>query len=651
MTYDAHDGYVLLFRVDGQLPETWSFVRGAWTNLTPPSVTSSNSPSERTGASMTYDASDGYVVLFGGDAQKSFLSDTWKFVDGEWTNISATAGSPPPCRFDAAMTDDATDGYVLLFGGDGKHPGGCGPSIGNLTVSDSWSFTGGRWTELHPATSPPASWSASISYDALDGCVVLFGGISTTDMALQQTWKYTSGDWSLISSPTFPPTSPPARFSASMAYDGGDGYVLLYSGLSEPQHAAPILGDVWTFRDSTWVNLTQNPAPSARYSMAMTWDQKDEFVLLFGGWGTSGPLADTWKFAEGVWLQLTPPQSPPARYDASMNYDGNIKDQYVVLFGGIGKSGVLRDTWSFVRGEWTNLTPAPVNGTNSPGGRYDAAMAYDSGTNAGSVLLFGGQDGAGALSDTWLYQNGSWTPDDASPSPSPRADASIAYDAATGTDYLLLFGGIDGSTVLGDTWEYTGEGKWVVVQTATSPSPRYGSGLVYDRADAYALLFGGVNGESVLGDTWEYQHGTWQEVSPPNSPTGRFGAGFAYDSSNSFALLFGGSSSPVANSSVRNDTWGFSTGAWMDISVENNQLPSVPSAPGSSPQSAETLAIIFALAGGLAAGLIAAVLWVRGRPATPAVAGERTSQALPPRPPSSYPSVSKTEGSETSREP
>jgi hypothetical protein len=68
---------------------------------------------------MTYDPKDGYGVLFGGDNNSSswVYGDTWKFQNGNWTNI--TPSLSPSARGFASMTYDAQDGYVLLFGGGG----------------------------------------------------------------------------------------------------------------------------------------------------------------------------------------------------------------------------------------------------------------------------------------------------------------------------------------------------------------------------------------------------------------------------------------------------------------------------------------------------------------------------------------------------
>lgn len=640
MTFDARDGYVLYFggiqssssgyNSTDYFLDTWSFAHGVWTNLIPASTAASNSPSGRYDASMTYDALDGYVVLFGGNYKRNFLNDTWKFVGGQWTNITATVGSAPPCRFGAGMTFDPADGYVLLFGGDGKRGVGCGASLSNLTLADSWSFRDGTWAKLTPGQAPPASWSVALAYDAADGYVVLFGGIGATDMALQQTWKYSSGDWSLISPTTYPPTSPPARFSANMVYDGHDSYLVLAFGLSEPQKDAPLLKDVWTFRGSVWASLTGTPPPPFRSSMAMTYDAKDGFVLLFGGLGPSGPLGDTWKFVDGVWFQLTPVQSPPPRYNASMAYDANPSDQFVVLFGGVGQSGqLLNDTWSFVRGEWS-----AIPGEIAPSPRSNGAMAYDANSKVDRVILFGGL-GANleALDDTWLFQNGSWTnvtpsAPNATNSPSARYAAAMAYDDATGDDYVVLFGGFSGSQVLGDTWLFTNREQWTAINpnSAAWPAARYAAGLVYDVATGSLVLFGGTTGTSLLSDTWTFSHEKWSELSPSFSPPGRAGAGLAYDYSGSLVLLFSGNRS---NASSWDDVWALSSDVWTNITVVMIHLPALASSRSALLSTLDYGLI--ATAGIVAVALIAVVL-VRRRKRP-----RETAETAPSGPPPTAP--------------
>ena len=85
----AADRYVLLFSGSSQ-NQTWTFANGVWNRLTP-----TPSPPARVAASMTYDARDGYVLLFGGSAgaqggynnSSSYLNNTWSFVHNVWTPL------------------------------------------------------------------------------------------------------------------------------------------------------------------------------------------------------------------------------------------------------------------------------------------------------------------------------------------------------------------------------------------------------------------------------------------------------------------------------------------------------------------------------------------------------------------------------------
>lgn len=63
--------------------------------------------------------------------------------------------------------------------------------------------------------------------------------------------------------------------------------------------------------------------------------------------------------------------------------------------------------------------------------------------------------------------------------PAGREWASFAYDPAL--HEVVLFGGDNGKTVLGDTWVHVRRG-WVRQHPAQSPSPRTGAAMVYDAA-------------------------------------------------------------------------------------------------------------------------------------------------------------------------
>jgi outer membrane protein OmpA-like peptidoglycan-associated protein len=67
---------------------------------------------------------------------------------------------------------------MVLFGGENDSLWG-----------DTWTFNGTTWTELLPATSPPARVGASMAYDPATGNAVLFGGYGSGGL-LADTWTY-----------------------------------------------------------------------------------------------------------------------------------------------------------------------------------------------------------------------------------------------------------------------------------------------------------------------------------------------------------------------------------------------------------------------------------------------------------------------------
>src|SRR5580658_5944390 len=106
MVRDASDGYVLLYGAfylatnnsEEQVKDTWSYLNGVWTNLT--TQVTGGPPPEPVDPVMAYDPWTSEVVLFGGTSTASEnLSLTWTYHALVWTNITATAGTPPSPRW------------------------------------------------------------------------------------------------------------------------------------------------------------------------------------------------------------------------------------------------------------------------------------------------------------------------------------------------------------------------------------------------------------------------------------------------------------------------------------------------------------------------------------------------------------------------
>ncbi|MDQ2838110.1 MAG: RHS repeat-associated core domain-containing protein [Actinomycetota bacterium] len=137
----------------------------------------------------------------------------------------------------------------------------------------------------------------------------------------------------------------------------------------------------------------------------------------------------------------------------------------------------------------------------------------------------------------------------------------MAFDAATGT--TILFGGVNGSSVYGDTWSWSGS-NWTLLSPAASPPARDLASMAYDSALGKIVLFGGTNGTTDLNDTWTWNGTTWTSVTTPSGLTGRSDAGFAYDATASNLVLYGGESGSGAT--YYGDTWLFSGSGWTQAS-------------------------------------------------------------------------------------
>ncbi|MGA2805488.1 MAG: kelch repeat-containing protein [Acidimicrobiales bacterium] len=331
-------------------------------------------------------------------------------------------------------------------------------SIGTATSAEGSSPTSptATWTRLSPSTSPPARDSASIAYDPATGNTVLFGG-SANGSDLNDTWTFNGTTWTHLS----PATSPPARSYASMAYDPATGNMVLFGGSGVSSE----LSDTWTFNGTTWSQLSPAASPRARDGASMAYDPATGNMVLFGGEADSVNLSDTWSFNGTTWARLSPATSAPARWYASIAYDAATQD--LVLFGGSGDTSDLSDTWTFNGTTWTELAPA-----TSPPVRDSAFMDYDPVT--GNVVLFGGSGASSDLSDTWTFNGTTWTQLSPPASPLARDSGSMAYDLATGK--MVLFGGEANSVDLSDTWTFVQVTVSLAQASPTSAMVTYGAG-------------------------------------------------------------------------------------------------------------------------------------------------------------------------------
>lgn len=252
-----------------------------------------------------------------------------------------------------------------------------------------------------------------------------------------------------------------ARFG--VATDPVTGRVLMYGGESSSSPRS-VLGD--TITQSTnpgWTLLNPNPAMPARSEHAMS--DSPLGPLVFGGRDQTGTvLGDAWRWTSSDWAPLAfPPQTPvpAARSSAVLAY--NERTAQAVLFGGRGADGqALGDTWIFTAAGW-QLIPIPAG--QGPSARWNHAMVYD--PTLQGIVLFGGRSETGLLADTWLLQNGQWTPI-AAVGPTAREEMTLHRDTRDQSIRMLGGRSADG-TLLTSEWRLDSSG-W----TRLTPSYMYG---------------------------------------------------------------------------------------------------------------------------------------------------------------------------------
>jgi galactose oxidase-like protein len=531
--------------------------------LWPPAI-----PSARFAAAMTYDSVDSIVVLFGGCGVACPSNDTW------------TYGA---CRATPVVTCDTGLGSPLMW------------TLWNNSIAAS-----ANAACRHSYGCPAARYDASMAFDGSEA--VLFGGLATSGQPLSDSWYFTSNAGWVVANCTG--NCPSARFGASIAYDPTitPAGVVMFGGTG----ALGLLQDTWEWTNLlTWTKLSPSGSiPPARTNGSMAYDTADSYLVLYGGNGP-GPalLGDTWKYTGGSWTQLSPSNSPGALSWASMAYDS--ADGYIVLFGGaVYNFPPYHTTWKFSAGTWTTISPLSCVPT-CPDSVDSASLAFDGGSGANYLLLFGGDSAPRTVvNNVSAYSGQSWhsfssanpvkDPVPAQARPLGALGARLAYDPVLNRVVLVSGCGAICIPFGFSTWEYF-NGSWIATPFivsdpgGTGPCPAPVCFPEFDPAVAYLpslnalVVFGGYvldppgGGAGIMGDTWELlpnigdPGGVWDRVNFTTAPAPRADAMLVDDVHDGYLLLFGGCAdipSPYGGClKTRADTWTFNGAAWTQINT------------------------------------------------------------------------------------
>jgi hypothetical protein len=293
-----------------------------------------------------------------------------------------------------------------------------------------------------PAAAPPARSGAAMAYDAATHQVVLYGGIgnpATGNPFLSDTWTWDGSEWHEAAS-----SGPGSEAGgAQIAYDGATGQLLLLTSPSEGAQAPSYYTtSVWS--GSAWVaqaapaNLPARTAGGTDAVGGLVYQPSTSQLIVVLVDNSPQPSTQTWSWDGHTWQQLHPATEPPPEL-GPVAYDGTTGLVVDVAPGLSGPNGPSPATWVWDGTNWSDLAPA-----HHPPTSLGSALAYDPAQQ--DLVLFGGSPGGtggGCSSDTdrWIWDGHDWSQADPPADVAGRADASMAYDDASGQ--LLLFGGCE----------------------------------------------------------------------------------------------------------------------------------------------------------------------------------------------------------------
>lgn len=274
----------------------------------------------------------------------------------------------------------------------------------------------------------------------------LFGGRRGNGSALGDMWAYdlASGAWQQVTA------GPEPRFGHNAVWVDGIGLVV-FGG----EAGAQFFNDVWAYNPTitSWQKLPAGgDSPVPRYGSCAAVGPDGRLWISHGFTSAGQRFSDTraYDFTSNLWSDETPAGAVPVErcLHACWWTAGGRFNLYAGQTNGVAALG---DLWQLSLGprqathQWTELALG--------GGEPAARNLYASARWEGSTVIFGGQGADGSyLADTWLISDdGVATLLSTGSGPPPRSGAELIADPARGR--LLLFGGKNESGALSDLWE------------------------------------------------------------------------------------------------------------------------------------------------------------------------------------------------------
>ncbi|MBI5838192.1 MAG: T9SS type A sorting domain-containing protein [Candidatus Eisenbacteria bacterium] len=502
-------------------------------------VTHGDVPPPTTGHGMMFDRDLDRLVVFGGNyLQRLYYLD---FATLDWTRVPEDSTFPAARSFHSFLREHIVQSRAALYGGFD----GVSTYFNDLWQLDLATMT---WSRITSSGAPAEGRAGHIAaVRPSDERMFVTGG-----HGLRSAWKDTysynfmSAQWESLGTLGEPPWADEGACGTmlkNLLVEFG-GRSRFAPGESNDFHRLNLFTFDWSQVDTV---------PSERYDHVAFRDPVGELFHVFGGVHAGSPAGDLWRLngATDSWLRIDTPTAPSARSGSCVSVDSIGRHAY--LFGGDAGTSLRRDTWSY---SFDSLTWNPVNVNRFPPRRKFAAMVAD--FEDRKMWMFGGYGTAGPLGDLWCFSPDSakWDSIPAPEGPGARYLTSLTYDPIRRE--LLVFGGSNDTTALGDLWAFSVDSlTWRrQLQVGTWwPASREGHSAVMD-LENQMVVHGGAPSPSAapIQDTWMYDPHwrVWNPVpltSPPAPARWRHAA--TWNPVNRRMRVFGG----LVPSGPLNDLW------------------------------------------------------------------------------------------------
>jgi len=493
----------------------------------------------------------GKIYAIGGHYPPGYTTVNWTEEYNPKTNTWTTKKALPTARTHVACTVFDDKIYVM---------GGWDSSQSLFNITEIYDPSTDSWTN-GPDLPLPTVYAGAAQ---LDNYIYLIGGYDGTHPR-DHTYllEPVSGKWMNLT----PMTTGRCYFGIATVADGiyviGGNSAASITNTTEKfvpgkmDYSLSLKADKALYRPGDNVTLNANirvlvwkweqrsSGATARGEHSAVWDAKDNRMLVFGGIGTSGDLKDLWSYDPALdrWTQRA--DAPATRRTQSAVWDAS--NERMLVFGGQDGSLAYRnDLWAYYPSNDTWVTI----GTGATS-RASHTAVWD--TKDNQMLVFGGWNGVSAINTLWAYSPSSNTWAQKKSAPSGRWAHTAVWNPQN--EQMLIFGGTAGSGQLSDLWSYDpATDSWK--QKSNGPVGRQDHSAVFDHTYDRMLIYGGYNAttSTYFIDTWAYvpSDDKWSQLE--NAPVGKNGHVAVWDDSNTQMLMFSG-----GKATYNNDLWAYRT--------------------------------------------------------------------------------------------